>query len=502
MVGYTSDKDLSAISIMEPSCGEGEFLVEIVKRLYKSSLLFGFDANAAYQKNVYAVEIDDNKVAVCVKRIKEACPLILNPQEKIVVEDFLMTNSFGVDIIVGNPPYIRYEQIPKDKIKLYKSVFTTFFYRPDMYVLFFEKTLGMLRSGGKHCFICSNRWMRNTYGKLLRCMVASQYHLEKIINMEHSSAFFENVLAYPAITLISKTPKSSVVEIAEFSDIKEMEALSFHEVQHPTDGNWEVGCSPDEDYSMLSLIEEQGFRIGIGVATGADSIFVSAEFKGVIEEELLIPAINARNLKGNEMKWDGRFLINPYTASGKLIDLNDFPKAKKFLEFYRERLSARHKAKKNPGRWYATLDPISQTLQRQAKILLPDMSGNTFIFVDEGKYYPQHNLYYITGGTLQELQLIAAMLMSDYVRKQLASISNHMNGGYVRWQSQYLRLLRIPNIKDIPNELKEAVLRSYQTNDIIAINNYMNQIVDLIKGNLMTHENTTSKQRQLSFDSF
>lgn len=68
-VGYIASANLSDISIMEPSCGEGEFVVEIVKRLKKSSVLWGFDLNKAYHKCVTASDIDRRKVEVCIRRI-------------------------------------------------------------------------------------------------------------------------------------------------------------------------------------------------------------------------------------------------------------------------------------------------------------------------------------------------------------------------------------------------------------------------------------------------
>lgn len=499
LVCYTADKDLSAVSIMEPSCGEGEFLVEIVKRLYESSLSFGFDVNEAYHKHVYGADIDHAKIKVCAKRIMEVCPSIQNAADKLSTEDFLLASHENVDIVVGNPPYIRYEQIPADKLDAYKSAFSTLYYRSDVYVLFFEKTLRMLNKDGKHCFICANRWMRNTYGKLLRRMVASQYHIEKIINMENANAFLEEVLAYPAVTLLSNTSKTMDIEYADIQDIEEINSPATRKLNHPTDENWSMVFTSDSDCSMLPLIEEQGFNIGIGVATGADSVYVSSELKDKVEEDLLIPAINAKNLRGNEMKWDGRYLINPYTPFGALINLDGYPKAKMYLESHRERLAARHKAKKNPARWYATLDPINQDLQKQAKVLLPDISGNTYVFVDDGKYYPQHNIYYITGGTFEELHLMAAMLMSDYVRNQLDNLTNHMNGGYARWQSQYLRLLRIPNVKHIPPMLKECMLSSYDSNNLDGINFYMDEIVAHEKNNPSVNSKKAS-EKQLYFD--
>ena len=82
-----------------------------------------------------------------------------------------------------------------------------------MYVLFFEKSLACLKPNGKHCFICSNRWMKNRYGKKLRTLIACHYDLKKIINMEGANAFKEEVLAYPAITLILNKQNQSKVQM-------------------------------------------------------------------------------------------------------------------------------------------------------------------------------------------------------------------------------------------------------------------------------------------------
>jgi hypothetical protein len=105
------------------------------------------------------------------------------------------------------------------------------------------------------------------------------------------------------------------------------------------------------------------------------------------------------------------------------------------------------------------------------------MSGNTFVFVDEGKYYPLHNIYYITGRSLQELQVLAALLMSDFVRSQLASVTNKMNGGFARWQSQHLRKLRLPDIQMIPECETQALLNGYSRRNIETINSAVERIL-------------------------
>lgn len=486
LVGYTSDRDLSCVSITEPSCGEGEFIIEIIHRLAASSAKYGFDLNEAFHKSVSASDIDGRKVLVCIERIKTEFPEITNPGLRIFVEDYLLMNHKPVDIVIGNPPYIRYEQIPEDKLHIYKQRFSTFYYRADMYVLFFEKSLRQLNPGGKHCFICANRWMKNTYGKMLRKMVAHNYSLECIINMEGADAFDEEVLAYPAITLIEAHRSNDTTLYAETSNVDALPSLSMESLEAPAGDDWHSMFNSDASQSMLPLIEEQGFKIGIGVATGADSIFVSKDLKGMVEDDVLLPAINGRDLQGDKLQWGGRYLLNPYDANGRLIRLDDYPKAKAYIEHHRERLTGRHKAQKNPVNWYGTIDKISVSLTEQPKILLPDISGNTFVFVDDGKYYPQHNIYYITGGSHQELQLLAALLMSDFMRNQLNKMTNKMNGGYARWQSQYLRRLRVPTISNIPEELVNNILVCYKNRNIEGINYCTYEI--------LTHEKeTTSK---------
>ena len=199
MLGYTSNRDLSQIRILEPACGEGEFIVEIAKRIGISALNFGFDAKTAIAECVFGYDIDESKIQICKKRLEE---LGYNDPQHIMVDDFLTCHVPQVDMVVGNPPYVRYENIPEEKRRTYKNLFLTFHYRADLYVLFFEKTLRSLSPEGKHCFICSNRWFKNEYGKKLRKLVAQHFRLNSIVNLENADAFQEAVLAYPSITVI------------------------------------------------------------------------------------------------------------------------------------------------------------------------------------------------------------------------------------------------------------------------------------------------------------
>ena len=95
-----------------------------------------------------------------------------------------------------------------------------------MYVLFYEKSLRQLKPHGRHCFICSNRWMRNKYGNVLRKMIAQSFRIEKIINMEGADAFQEDVLAYPAVTLFSNNKQGDNFLYSEISSVL-LKAMSW-----------------------------------------------------------------------------------------------------------------------------------------------------------------------------------------------------------------------------------------------------------------------------------
>ena len=140
--------------------------------------------------------------------------------------------------------------------------------------------------------------------------------------------------------------------------------------------------------------------------------------------------------------------------------LTRYPQAARYLESHKERLADRHVARKNSSKWYKTIDRINPQLRTEAKILLPDMSGNRYIFVDEGQFYPLHNLYYVTGHSVRKLKILSAILMSDIIRRQISSITNNMNGGFPRWQSQYLRKLKVPDFMAMEGAQEDRLIQS------------------------------------------
>jgi hypothetical protein len=458
-VNFVAKRDLSTTRLLEPASGEGSFAVEVVKRLYSSSQRFGFDFIQALNSNIRFVELKEESIRglqTNIERLIESWgyDFTLLDRGIFINADYLMVDFLTrFDCIVGNPPYIRHEIIDKSLKIAYKERFSTFRYRADLYILFYEHSLNLLNNSGKLSFVSSNRWFYNQYGELLREKIAKEYHLKKLLNIEKSRIFENRVVAYPAIVTIESKKGTQTLYCEDNSKKIDFERLSFEKRKTPISSHWQnLFLDYDLDDSSLMGIEEQGFKIGIGVATGADSIFIIKKSQNIdIEESRLLPLLKSNALKGDSIEWDESFVINPYERN-KLCDLDKYPKLKAYLYKHKKRLQQRHTVKKNPLKWYKTIDRIKPDLLGKAKLLLPDLADSSCLHIDKGEFYPHHNLYYITHDDEEKLRALAYILMSDFVKEQLNQIGIRMNGGVVRFQAQTLRKIRVWDVDKIKKE--------------------------------------------------
>ncbi|MCE1165882.1 MAG: Eco57I restriction-modification methylase domain-containing protein [Bacteroidetes bacterium] len=480
-VNYKSDINLSDVKILEPASGTGSFAIEIIKRLYESSLKFGFSFSEVFESNVRFIELNEENFLKLAGQVKILFSTFgiehdISNSKSLIKGDYLtiqFENNFNC--IVGNPPYIRHELIDENLKKLYKSHYETFKYRADLYVLFFERSLQLLNENGTLSFICSNRWLYNQYGQILREKVARQYNLKKILNMEKASPFDENVLAYPSITTITNNVSQGETLFYETkSKTVDLDSIEFSKVQSPKGGSWQnLFIDYNLEHSSLTSIEKQNFIIGIGVATGADKIFIREETDVTeIERSRLLPIVTSRDLKDSGIEWRNKYLLNPY-ENGVLCNLEDYPNLKRYFNHYKEILISRHTARKNNLKWYKTIDNIKHDLLSMPKLLLPDFSGMKKLLIDEGNFYPHHSLYYIIGENIPKLKILACILMSDFIKEQVSQIGIRMNDGLPRFQAQTLKKLRIPIIKKFDEIDRNSLIEAYDNSNYELVNNIM-----------------------------
>jgi hypothetical protein len=221
--------------------------------------------------------------------------------------------------------------------------------------------------------------------------------------------------------------------------------------------------------AAFPTLEETGCNVGIGVATGADQVFIGPFDDLAVEPDRKLPLVTTRDIQGGTVQWRGLGVINPFGPDGKLVPLAAYPKLAAHLEANGAAVRARHVSKKNPAAWYRTIDRIYPELARVPKLLVPDIKGEAHIVYEDGELYPHHNLYFITASEWN-LRALQAVLLSDVTRTFIELYSTKMRGGYLRFQAQYLRRLRLPHWVDVPEPLQVALAEAGKARDLRACN--------------------------------
>ncbi|MEU7552240.1 Eco57I restriction-modification methylase domain-containing protein [Streptomyces sp. NPDC044571] len=506
LLGYTADEDLCDLSLVEPACGGGAFLTVIASRIsascraHQRPLMDAIDAVRAF--DLLSRNVEESRALVAATLQEEGW----EPKDARKVAtawvkqgDYLLQPDaeHRADYVVGNPPYIRLEDVPDDRMAAYRRACSTMGGRADIYIGFYEVALRSLNRGGRLGFICADRWMRNQYGRRLRQLVTEHFSMDLALVMHEVDAFDDQVAAYPAITVISNGPQGAAVaadanrsfgaeQAGDFADwyaagqqpTVTTDAYQAARMPHwfPEEDSWPA-ASPARLAVLEDLTErfrlledtETGTKVGIGIATGADKIFLTRD-KDLVEEDRLLPMAMVRDTTSGRIDWDGTFLVNPWTAAGDLVALDAHPRLAAYFRKHGEALRKRYVAVKQPHRWYKTIDKVDHQLTRRQKLLFPDMKLRIHPVLDEGGaagLYPHHNLYFIVSD-VWDMRVLGGLLLSKVAEAFVEAYAVKMRGGTLRFQAQYLRKIRVPNPASISESDRDALAEAFAERDVEA----------------------------------
>ncbi len=499
LVGYSATGALYRKSLLEPSFGGGEFLLAAVSRLLSACDASRKRGSAVPPLDgcIRAVELHTDSFEQTRARLLEllrARGVAFNEAVRLadqwlVQGDFLLARlPQAFDFVIGNPPYVRQELIPAALLTEYRRRYETLYDRADLYVPFIERSLQLLTEGGKLSFICADRWMKNRYGGPLRALIARDYHLQAYVDMVDTPAFQADVIAYPAITIIERASPGPTL-VAARPEIQgehlhslakalrgETESLppSVHRLDAVTNGDepWVLQFSDATNLvrrieGTFPVLEDAGCKVGIGVATGADQVYVGKLDELDVEPCRKLPLVMTRDILKGHVQWRGFGVVNPFTDEGPLVNLRDYPRLASYLEANRDAIARRHVAKRDAQRWYRTIDRITPSLASRPKLLIPDIKGEAQVVYEEGRLYPHHNLYYVVSDTW-DLHALQAVLLSSLTRLFISTYSTKMRGGFLRFQAQYLRRIRLPLWVDVSDSLRAKLTRSAKALDTSA----------------------------------
>ncbi len=508
LTGYVADKPLNQNLLVEPSAGDGSFLLGAVARLiascrlHETPLIEARSAILAYEINPFSAERARRSVAALLAAAGARAGDV-----EVLVDSWIRTGDYlletrsmqgKADFVIGNPPYIRLEDLEDGGLR-YRSKYPTMKGRADIYVAFFEAALTQLSPGGVCGFICADRWMFNQYGAELRKLVSSGFSVETVAQMHLVDAFEDQVSAYPAVTIIRRAPQGSVVVAslspgAERSGVEALVSeLNGSAKSSPATGaarldKWFKGPGPwsliePGKQTLLRRLESEfppleatSARVGIGVATGADKVYITSD-RHAAESERMLPLAMAQDVRGGEVAWSGSYLVNPWNGRG-LVNLAQYPELQNYFEKHREKLEGRHIGKKNPASWYRTIDRVDHALYRSEKLYLPDMAARIAPVLDRGETYPHHNLYFIMPG-LWDARVLGGLLLSDVAQFFVEAYGVRMRGGYLRFQAQYLRRISLPYVSDVTDDQAQALIAAFEERDVAAANTIAAEVYGL-----------------------
>ena len=353
-------------------------------------------------------------------------------------------NFEGFDCIIGNPPYIQLQKMGTDADALQKMNYDTYERTGDIYCLFYEMGMKLLRKGALLSFITSNKWMRAGYGKILRGHISSNYNPTLLIDFANNKIFDSATVLVNILSLEKCNNKGQTLSCS-VEDGFDVSKLSDYVQTHAVTSNF----SSAESWSILSDIErsikakiqaigvplrEWDIQINYGIKTGFNEAFIIDSVKRdeilktcqSIEErdrtaELIRPILRGRDIKRYGYDWANQYIVATFPSRHYNID--DYPALKEFLlSFGTERLEQTGKEyiidgekvkarKKTNNKWFETQDSISYWDEfSKPKIIYPNMTKFLPFVYDTYGLVTNQKCFIITG---KRLAFLTAFLNSS-----------------------------------------------------------------------------------------
>ena len=231
----------------------------------------------------------------------------------------------GFDVVIANPPYIQLQKDSGKLANLYEDCgYKTFKRTSDIYALFYECGINLLRDGGHLCYITSNKWMRSGYGESLRSYFLTKY--PKLL-IDLGPGVFENATVDTNIVLVQNTPNKhclyglTLTKEAKGKELTEYIYRHIAKIPKTTKAAWYIGS--DAEQQLKEKIEKRGkplrdwdISINYGIKTGLTEAFIidsmtkericSEDHKSI---EIIKPILRGKNIKRYGYIWAGLWLI-------------------------------------------------------------------------------------------------------------------------------------------------------------------------------------------------
>lgn len=306
----------------------------------------------------------------------------------------------GFDIVIGNPPYIGFHNVPNKEYN--KLHYVTADGKYDFYVLFIERGLQLTSERGFVSYICPSYFYKRDYGKKTRNLLLTNTDLKYIADFSDYQ-IFESALTYTCIFGASKIATGhNQIRVLN----KSLSLLDAHEISQDslTEPTWILEKA--ETNAILEKVQKKsGFTFGEiaksisqGIVTGSNETYLIDD--SVIEElqlenEFLHTAYKGKDIKNGQLL-DGHYKVfYPYyvNAKGKTVCISEdelkgkAPHMYAYLLSKKDKLLEREYFRKSPKQWFELWNPRKMQHFYSRKFVFAEISlVNDFVLTDECFY--------------------------------------------------------------------------------------------------------------------
>jgi hypothetical protein len=358
-------------------------------------------------------EIKNNKIFQNALEWRIEFPEVLNDDGDFV----------GFDAIIGNPPYMRIQGIRDNDpamANMYNSIYTSATGSYDLYALFTEKALRLVKDEAYVNFIMPVKWTNAAFGKGLRKIISSENSVAKIINFGSFMVF--DVSTYTGLQWFKKNTK--ILEYVEIGEeittstelntwLNKLSIESFNKILSDNFSKDSWVLSDSSILAILNKLNKQPRRISDifdkifqGLATSKDDVYFLYECESdeqyitglskylnsqvKIERGLVKPLLKGEDVHRYEPVSSDRFVIFPYQRDNDLATLyteqeleSKYPLGYVYLKQCESALRGREKGRlEKDNFWYRYIYPKNLILFDNEKLVAPEISrkGNFCVF--------------------------------------------------------------------------------------------------------------------------
>jgi hypothetical protein len=365
----------------------------------------------------------------------------------------------GFDIVIGNPPYIQIQNFSGQDIQivLQNSGYETFERTGDIYALFIEKGISLLRQNGLLSFITSNKWMRAGYGQSLRGFLATKTQPLKLIDFAGFQVFGSatvdsNILmtqktesALPFVACTIQKDYNSEIDLTTY--------FAAHSQQMPlmSANAWVI--SSDIEQQIKAKIEAVGtplkewnIHINYGIKTGLNEAFIidtETKERLCLEDsnsaKIIKPVLRGRDIKKYSVKWAGLWLINSH--NNPPVKIEDYPAIKKHLDKFYSQLEERSDKGATP---YNLRNCAYLKEFETKKIVYNDICQSLTFSIVEQEIFFNNTVYFISGNF--KFNYLIAVLNSKLIDWYYRNLSVQLGEKAIRMFTIYVKQIPIPQL--------------------------------------------------------